>query len=129
MTIPPETTVREAIALLRQHGYSQVPVVDGREVLGVFSYRSFAQKAATFTLHEVAQQKCVPGDLAVEECLERFAFARVTEGMRGGFLMPWIGTMGCYRFPAGKTSGDPNADGFLALPLQSGKSICDGLEN
>ena len=85
LTIPPETTVREAIALLRQHGYSQVPVVDGGEVLGVFSYRSFAQKAATFTLDEVSQQKCVPGDLAVEECLERFAFARVTEEMREVF--------------------------------------------
>src|SRR6266849_1579809 len=82
LTIPPEMTVREAIPLLRKHGYSQVPVVTGGEVLGVFSYRSFAHKAALSTWQEVTQQKWAPGDLAVEECLERFEFARVTEEMR-----------------------------------------------
>jgi CBS domain-containing protein len=85
LTISPDTTVRDAIALLRKHGYSQVPVVTGGEVLGVFSYRSFAQKAAGSTWQEVAQQKWAPGDLAVEECLERFEFARVTEEMRQVF--------------------------------------------
>jgi len=85
LTISPESTVRDAIALLRYHSYSQVPVIAGGEVLGVFSYRSFAQKAATSTWQEVSQQKCAPGDLAVEECLERFEFARVTEEMRQVF--------------------------------------------
>jgi CBS domain-containing protein len=85
LTISPDTTVRDAIALLRKHGYSQVPVVTGGEVLGVFSYRSFAHKAAGSTWQEVAQQKWAPGDLAVEECLERFEFARVTEEMRQVF--------------------------------------------
>jgi len=85
LTIPPETTAREAIALLRQYGYSQIPVVMGGEVLGVFSYRSFAQKAAGSTLQQVSQQKYAPGDIAVEECLERFEFARVTEEMRHVF--------------------------------------------
>jgi CBS domain-containing protein len=85
LTISPDTAVRDAIALLRKHGYSQVPVVAGGEVLGVFSYRSFAQKAAASTLQEIAQQKWVPGDLAVEECMERFEFARVTEEMRQVF--------------------------------------------
>jgi hypothetical protein len=33
----------------------------------------------------VAQQKWAPGDLAVEECMERFEFARVTEEMRQVF--------------------------------------------
>ena len=85
LTIPPEMTARDAIALLRQYGYSQVPVVMGEEVLGVFSYRSFAQKAAGSTLQEVSQQKSAPGDMAVEECLERFEFARVTEEIRQVF--------------------------------------------
>src|SRR5690606_2295430 len=56
----------------------------GGEVLGVFSYRSFALKAMA-TLHEVKQQKSAPGDLAVEECLEQFEFARVTDEMRQVF--------------------------------------------
>lgn len=85
LTIPPETSVRDAIALLRKHGYSQVPVMTGGEVLGVFSYRSFAQKAAGLTWQEVTQQKWAPGDFAVEECLERFEFARVTDEMRQVF--------------------------------------------
>jgi CBS domain-containing protein len=85
LTIPPETPAREAISLLRRHGYSQVPVVAGGEVLGVFSHRSFAHKAASCTCQEIVQQKCAPGDLAVEECLERFEFARVTEEMRQVF--------------------------------------------
>lgn len=85
LTIAPDTNVRAAVALLRQHGYSQVPVVAGGEVLGVFSYRSFAQTATSFTWQEVTQQKWAPGDLAVEECLERFEFARVTEEMRQVF--------------------------------------------
>ena len=87
LTFPPEMTAREAITLLRQYGYSQVPVVMGEEVLRVFSYRSFAQKAAISTLQEVSQQKYAPGDIAVEECLERFEFARVTEEMRHVFAV------------------------------------------
>lgn len=85
LSVPPETPARDAIALLRQHRYSQLPVVTGGEVLGVFSYRSFALKAAIATLQDVTQQKSAPGDLAVEECLERFEFARVTDEMRQVF--------------------------------------------
>jgi predicted transcriptional regulator len=85
LTVSPETTARDAIALLLQHGYSQLPVVTSGEVLGVFSYRSFAKRAAASTMLDVTQQKSVPGDLAVEECLERFEFARVTDEMRQVF--------------------------------------------
>jgi len=85
LTVSPETLARDAIALLGKHGYSQLPVVEGNEVLGVFSFRSFAKRAAMTTCQEVAQQKAAPGDLAVEECLERFEFARVTEEMRQVF--------------------------------------------
>jgi hypothetical protein len=51
---------------------SQVPVVDEREVLGVFSYRSFAKKAAHSTLDELNKEKCAPGDLTF------FATARIS---------------------------------------------------
>jgi CBS domain-containing protein len=66
---------------MRKHGYSQVPVVDNGEVLGVFSFRSFAQEAADKTLEDWTRQRCAPGDLRVDEFLEAFEFARVTEEM------------------------------------------------
>lgn len=81
LTIAPDTPAREAVALMRRHGYSQVPVVAGDTVLGVFSYRSFAQEAAAETLDSWNRQKCAPGDLQVGEYLEDFDFARVTDEM------------------------------------------------
>jgi CBS domain-containing protein len=85
LTIGPATAVRDAIALLRTHGYSQAPVVAGGEVLGVFSYRSFALKAALPDWQVVSRQQSAPGDLEVVECLERFEFARVTDEMSSVF--------------------------------------------
>jgi hypothetical protein len=70
---------------MRQNGYSQVPVVDNGEVLGVFSFRSFAKGAAEASLDEWTRQKCAPGDLTVDEFLEQFKFARVTEEMKNVF--------------------------------------------
>ena len=81
LTVPPDCRASEAVALMQQHGYSQVPVVDNGEVLGVFSFRSFARHAAGTTLEEWTRQKCAPGDLRVDDCLEQFQFARVTEEM------------------------------------------------
>ena len=66
---------------MRKHGYSQIPVVQDDEVLGVFSYRSFSQEAANSTLGELTKQGSAPGDLQVDEFLEQFEFARVTEEM------------------------------------------------
>jgi hypothetical protein len=66
---------------MREHGYSQVPVVGNGEVLGVFSFRSFARDAANRSLEELTRQRCAPGDLPVDEFLEEFEFARVTEEM------------------------------------------------
>ena len=79
LTVPPSCRARDAVALMQQHGYSQVPVVDNGEVLGVFSFRSFARYAAAATLEEWTRQKLAPGDLRVDDCLEQFQFARVTE--------------------------------------------------
>lgn len=81
LTVPPQCKVRDAVALMRRHGYSQLPVIENGEVLGVFSYRSLAVEAARATLDECTKQKCAPGDLNVDEFLEQFDFARVTEEM------------------------------------------------
>jgi predicted transcriptional regulator len=85
LVVGPGHRVRDAIALMRQHGYSQVPVVEKDLVLGVFSFRSFAREAANATLEELTRQRCAPGDLPVDEFLEQFEFARVTEEMSDVF--------------------------------------------
>jgi CBS domain-containing protein len=80
LAIPPETPAREALNLMRDHGYSQLPVVEGKSVLGIFSYRAFALEAAA------GYDAGAPlGDLPVEEFLqhERPAFARLTDEFRG----------------------------------------------
>jgi predicted transcriptional regulator len=85
LKVSPNCRVREAVALMREHGYSQVPVVENGEVLGVFSFRSFAQGAANATLDDWTKQKVSPGDLAVDEFLETFEYARVTEELNRVF--------------------------------------------
>jgi len=85
LTVVPTCRVRDAIALMRKHGYSQVPVVENGNVLGVFSCRSFAYEAANATLEEWTKQRCSLGDLPVDEFLEQFEFARVTEEMSRAF--------------------------------------------
>jgi predicted transcriptional regulator len=85
LTVPAHCKVREAVRLMREHGYSQVPVVNNGEVLGVFSYRSLAIEASRSTLEEWNAHKCAPGDLNVDEFLEQFDFSRVTSEMHKVF--------------------------------------------
>ena len=85
ITVPPDMPVRKAIALMRANAYSQVPVAANGRVLGVFSFRSFALKAASVTLDEVRRQQSMPGDLTVDEFMEKFQFARVTDEMQQVF--------------------------------------------
>lgn len=85
LTVPPDCLVRDAIAQMNQYGYSQLPVLHNNEVLGVFSFRSFATDAARMSLSEVNSQRCAPGDLPVDDFLERFEFARVTDEMNRVF--------------------------------------------
>jgi CBS domain-containing protein len=44
VTIPPDRPVSEALRVMRGYNFSQLPVTLGDEVLGLFSYRSFAKK-------------------------------------------------------------------------------------
>ncbi|MDX1613240.1 MAG: CBS domain-containing protein [Candidatus Promineifilaceae bacterium] len=71
LTIPPEKPVKEALQLMQQHRYSQLPVVAGNAVLGVFSYRSFSLKALT---HQKRSNDWL-GDRPVEEFLEELEYA------------------------------------------------------
>ncbi len=82
LTVRPETTVREAVRLMREHGYSQLPVVQDGHVVGVFSYRSLAIGTASKGLEDWKRDRCAPGDLTVDEFTEEFEFVRMKGEMR-----------------------------------------------
>jgi CBS domain-containing protein len=48
LILPNDTSVRQALERLKQTRFSQVPISDGREIIGVFSYRSFSLGALRF---------------------------------------------------------------------------------
>ena len=52
IAFPPEKPVAEALAVMHQHNISQVPIVAANEVLGVFTYRSFAQGVSSLPKSE-----------------------------------------------------------------------------
>lgn len=62
-----DTTVQAAIRLMDEHCYSQLPVVSGDAVLGIFSYRSLAKR-----LLELGPHKVDVTGLPVEEFLETY---------------------------------------------------------
>jgi CBS domain-containing protein len=68
-TLPPETSVRRALAVMKQKGFSQMSVSDGLEVLGVFSYRSFSLSALRFE-----DDRTDVMALSVADCLEELPF-------------------------------------------------------
>jgi len=76
MTVNPEMPASEALALMKEHDFSQVPVVQGSAVLGLFSYRAFALEVA-----EIGKGKADPTTLPVEEFLEHeeLTYARLTD--------------------------------------------------
>ena len=78
VSVRPGTQVCEALELMRRHGFSQLPVMEGDLVLGVFSYRSFAARAAE--LGTVALDR-----IEVDDCLEDFEFVRVTDEIEAMF--------------------------------------------
>jgi CBS domain-containing protein len=71
VSISPGTPVREALKLMRKYEFSQLPVMEGDLVVGVFSYRSFAARAAELGRLDVER-------LEVDDFLEDFEFIRVT---------------------------------------------------
>ena len=77
--VPPEMPAREALARMRQHGYSQLPVKQGDSILGLFSYRAFALEVA-----QISDANVDAPSLPVEEFLEheKPAFARLNDEFR-----------------------------------------------
>lgn len=80
VTVEPEMLVAEALDLLEEHGFSQAPVVVGREVLGLFSYQTFSRAVISHARAATKNRKLDPLELTVEECMDsRPKFARVTD--------------------------------------------------
>jgi CBS domain-containing protein len=74
VAVAPTTTVGEALRLLHDSRFSQLPVVRGVEVLGSFSYRSFAQGAVRLPEGHGPLE-----ELPVDEFLEDLEIAYVNE--------------------------------------------------
>ncbi len=80
LTLAPEAPVADALDLLAQHGFSQAPVVVGREVLGLFSYQTFSRAVIGYGQEATKSRKFDPLELTVEDCMEtKPPFARVTD--------------------------------------------------
>src|SRR5690348_5698949 len=61
LSVRPDCTARDAVSLMQKHGYSQLPIISEGEVLGVFSFRSFAKATASGDLSHWNTQRCAPG--------------------------------------------------------------------
>jgi hypothetical protein len=72
LVVRPGTSVREALDVMRANGFSQLPVMEGGLVLGVFSYRSFANRA-------IILGKIDLGRAEVDDFIEDLEFVRVTD--------------------------------------------------
>ncbi len=79
VTVSPETPAREAIRLLTQYCFWQVPVVDRGQVAGLFSYRSYS--LAVVNTYELPGQHRADG-LSVWECIETPAYVQGTDEFR-----------------------------------------------
>lgn len=78
VSVPPGTRVREALELMQRHGYSQLPVMEGDLVLGVFSYRSFATRVAELGTVDIDR-------LEADDCIEDLEFVRVSDELERMF--------------------------------------------
>ena len=74
VTVSPGMPVKEAISIMKKHNFTQVPVVTGNQVLGVFSYRSFAEGITRLPGKE--RDIC---ELPVEGFCEDLKFATISD--------------------------------------------------
>jgi CBS domain-containing protein len=78
VSVPPDASVAKALDIMRQNGFSQLPVMAGDSVIGVFSYRSLAQRVVEIGRPDVAQ-------LEVDDCLEKLEFVRPSDEVEALF--------------------------------------------
>jgi len=78
LAVRPGTSIREALDVMRVHGFSQLPLMEGDLVLGVFSYRSFANRAITLGRIDLDRAE-------VDDFIEDLEFVRVTDELERTF--------------------------------------------
>lgn len=79
VVISEDALVTDALALMGKHGFDQLPVLAGDEVLGLFTYRSFAARLAN-------QPKLLRRGLdvlVVEDFVAEVPFVRTTDSLDG----------------------------------------------
>jgi predicted transcriptional regulator len=81
ISVRPDTRVGEALGLMRERNFSQLPIIAGEQVLGMFSHRSFALGVPAL---QGGRERLE--DLPVEEFLEMPAWARASDEL--GDLLP-----------------------------------------
>jgi CBS domain-containing protein len=64
---------------MEAHNFSQLPVVAGREVLGLFSYRSFSKAVRDHGRSATNSRRFDAMELTVADCMEKVPFARVQD--------------------------------------------------
>lgn len=73
--ISPETKVKTALEIMKEHRFSQLPVVSGKSVLGVFSFRSLSVGLLTLPKKNFSDVL----NLNVEDFIEDFRFVSITD--------------------------------------------------
>ncbi|MEP6389007.1 MAG: CBS domain-containing protein [Halioglobus sp.] len=71
VTVTADTLVQDALDIMFENNFSQLPVLEGDQVLGVFSHRSF--------LKDFGNKGKNPASLPVEEFLEDLKFAHAKD--------------------------------------------------
>jgi predicted transcriptional regulator len=79
VSVSPDTLALDALRTMDAHGYSQLPIMVGKEVFGLFSYRSFARTVMKQSQGGPTSDAIAPNELTVEDCREAATFARVTD--------------------------------------------------
>jgi predicted transcriptional regulator len=79
LVVNPECSVSDALKLMKLHDFSQIPVVSGVEVLGLFSHRSLSEKlvGGPRLLTKVND----PESLVVDDFLEQPVYVRASDAI------------------------------------------------
>lgn len=73
--------IRDALKLMATKNYSQLPVKSAGKIVGVFSYKGFAQFIGRKNANHWQTLGCDPGDLTVDNCYEKVSFVSLTDEM------------------------------------------------
>lgn len=78
LSAEPTAAASDVLRLMEEHGFSQIPVLVGDAVIGVFTYRSLARRILELRATDLDK-------LDVGDCLEEFVFARPSDDLDSMF--------------------------------------------